>query len=358
MVHFYRTFSIPSRSKFYRLVGCLALLLLSAGCLTRPGTTRNLLGLEIPAAYHAAATAASRSGSDTGWIHSLGDSSLPALVTEALKHNHDLKSAAARMAAAGANARNIGADRFPQASLDGDGRRFQRVLTRSTRLLGSSGDEVVSDRVNDFGLNLNLSWEVDLWGKLRDRTRAAHTDYVASQVDYYAARLSLAAGTARAWFNLVESEAQTDLAEQTHANFQSAYEIVDGGFTRGVNPALDVRLARANVAGAKAQVSARRRERDQARKTLEVLLGRYPAGSLASPNELPALTSAIPSGLPSELLNRRPDLVAAEFRLESSLKRSLASRKERLPSIRLTGNSGLNSDELSRTLDLERLVWN
>ena len=340
------------------LRGLLLLALCLPGCLTRSRDGRDLLDLEVPATYQAAARTAGERNADVGWIDQLGAPSLSTLVEEALERNRDLKVASSRMDAAGASARVTGADRLPQLSFDADARRFQRVLTQSSRLVGSGADDVTRDRVNDYGLAMRLNWEIDLWGKLSDRTRAARTEYVASQAEYYAARLSLAAATAGAWFNLLEAESQYALAKQTLENFTSAYEIVDRGFNRGVNPALDVRLAKANVAGAEARVNIRDRQRDGARKSLEVLLGRYPAGTLASAGELPALTSPIPSGLPSELLNRRPDLVAAEYRLEASLDRSLASRKERLPSLTLTGNAGISSDELARALDLDRLVWN
>ncbi len=313
-------------------------------------------GIDLPAHYQSGALQGEPLEA-SGWIAHFDDPALPSLVAEALENNRDLRATAARMRAARAGVQIASADLLPTLSADADARRFQRVLTSSSRLVGSGAGAVSRDRVNDFGLNLNLGWEVDLWGQIRNRARASGADYVASLGDYYAAELSLSANTTRAWFNAIAGESQVRLAGDTLESFQSSFNVIEGSWKKGVVTALDVRLARANVAGARAALSARQRERDAARKTLEVLLGRYPSGQLRTRTTLPELRKRIPSGLPSELLNRRPDLVAARFRLEATLQRLKAARKERLPSIRLTGSGGLSSDDLYQILDLNRLTW-
>jgi multidrug efflux system outer membrane protein len=336
----------------------LVALAASTGCKpSKWGAARDSLGITIPAEFEA-----DQSTNPTivsAWIDDFGDKTLEELVAEALEHNRDLQSAAARMRAANANARSTAASLFPQIDADAAARRFQRVLTQSSRLVGSnSGDTITRDRVNDFGINLNVDWEADLWGRIRNNTAASYDDAVAAAADYYAARLSLAANTARSWFNCLEAEAQVRLSQQTLENFTSAYNIIDSGFQRGVSGALDVRLAKANVAGAVSGLNARKRERDAAKRSLETLLGRYPSGQIEATLDLPSIKGSVPPGLPSDLLRRRPDLIAAEGRAQAALQRVKGAKKELLPVIRLTAGGGITSDDLAELLTLERLVWN
>ncbi|MEM8952843.1 MAG: TolC family protein [Verrucomicrobiota bacterium] len=320
------------------------------------GQARDSLGIDVPAEFEADRTV--DPAITAAWINDFDDKTLDRLVTEALEHNRDLQAAAARMRAADANARSTAASLFPQIDADAAARRFQRVLTQSSRLVGSGADAITSDRVNDYGINLNIGWEADLWGRIRNNTAASYNDAVAAAADYYAARLSLAANTARSWFNCLEAEAQVRLARSTLDNFESAYNIIDSSFQRGVADALDVRLAKANVAGAVSTLNVRLRELDAAKRSLETLLGRYPSGDIDSALELPAIKGNVPPGLPSELLRRRPDLIAAEGRAEAAIERVKGAKKELLPVIRLTAGGGLSSDELADLLTLERLIWN
>jgi multidrug efflux system outer membrane protein len=133
--------------------------------------------------------------------------------------------------------------------------------------------------------------------------------------------------------------------------------VIEERYRAGIVTALDVRLARENEATARSVLAQRRREHDAATRSLEVLLGRYPAGGLRPPAALPAVVRPVPVGLPSELLERRPDLVAARTRLAAADARARAARKNRLPSISLTATGGTASDRLRDLLDWDHLVW-
>ena len=247
--------------------------------------------------------------SPAGWLDDLPSKRLKKLIVEALDHNYDLKAAAARMRAARARSVIEGAERFPQV----------RGVQDSSRRL-TVDPENVRQRSNDFGLALNLSWEIDLWGRLRDLSAASARDADAVEADYRAARLSLAANTAKAWFNAIETELQVVLARDTLTSFNNNLDIIQRAFEAGVDDpggdnALDLRLARANSAGAENQLALAKRNRDAAARSLETLLGRYPANEVQVANDLPSLRRKVPAGLPSELLLRRPDLIAAELRL-------------------------------------------
>ena len=218
---------------------------------------------------------------------------------------------------------------------------------------------------SDFSLGLNLSWEIDLWGRLRDRSHAADLDRDAAAADQQAARLSLAANTGKAWLNVIEAEQQVALSERTRKTFAEALAIVEQQFDRGLQPGdggLAVSLSRANLASSEATVQARLRERDQARRALETLLGHYPAGRVPTRTTLPGLRSPVSAGLPADLLLRRPDLQAAERRYAAATARIGEARKNLLPSVALTASGGYASAQLAELVQptalLARLAGN
>lgn len=284
------------------------------------------------------------------WLEELSDPQLKALIDEALLHNHDLNAAAARVAAARATARIDGASRFPQLSGGLKGSRTQRNST--------SGFRLTNPRTNSFGVDFTLSWELDVWGKLQNRSKAAELDFAASEFDYRAAQLSLAAGVASAWFRLIEADQQLGLAEKKVQAYDETRAIIHDSFVEGITAALDLRLARANLASAESQRDARRIERDQAVRGLEILLGRYPDASLVAAKQLPILKQPIAAGLPGELLRRRPDLLAAERRLLATDQRFTAAWKNLLPTFSFSASGGTNAAQLVDMFNYNNLVWN
>jgi outer membrane protein, multidrug efflux system len=307
-----------------------------AGCRQTMGPVAETPSLPIPAEWSVAELASGPVDSD--WIAAFGDSRLEEWVRRALDESPSLAAAAARLAAAAQTARINGADVFPDltASLDASRRR--------------GGDP-------SYTAGVAISWEIDFLGKVRDGRAAAFADYGAAENGFHAARLSLAANVARAWFDLLEAEGQRALAAETLAAFESNLEIIEQQYESGLSSALDVRLLRANAASARASLAGRERARDAAARVLEVLLGGYPANALVVASDLPMLAEPPPAGLPSELLWRRPDLRQAEFALEAASLRASVARKALFPSLRLTSASlGRSSDELDGLLDGET-VW-
>jgi outer membrane protein, multidrug efflux system len=286
------------------------------------------------------------------WMDVFEDERLKALVTEALGANPDLSAAAARLRQAEAREVLGGADRFPRVEAEMNASRRQSVGE-------SRAGSFSAGRRNNFDLGLNFAWEVDLWGRIRDRHVAAGHDTEAAEHDLAAARLSLSVNVAKGWCQVVESGRQLGLAERSLASYRAALGSLEASLGRGVREidALDITLSRANVATAEAAVQARLRDRDTARRTLETLAGRYPAGAVMVEGELPGVRGDVPCGVPSGLLARRPDIRAAEQRAAASLGRVSAARKGLLPRISLSGSSGTTSPELRDLLDPNRLIW-
>lgn len=274
------------------------------------------------------------------WIQTFEDAKLTALVAEADQNNYTLLAAEARWQAARAQTAITDSARLPSVSAEADASRNRSNAQTFDTLRAS----------------LRMNWELDVWSRLADDTRASLRDEQALAADYTAARLSLAANVARTWFALLEANAQITLAKQTVQTFAQSLEVIEERYRRGLNSALDVRLARSDHASAQNAVALRERERDAFTRQIEALAGRYPAASLVADPRLPEKLPAVPVGLPSDLLIRRPDLLAAEARLNAAGDRLLAARKNRLPQIRLSGNTGVSSDSLAQLLDWDALV--
>ena len=288
----------------------------------------------------------------TGWLDDLQSKELKTRVDRALDANQDLRGAAARVRSARARARIQGADLLPSLAANFDG-------SRSERLRGANFQNTLT---NQYQLGFASSWEFDLWGRLANQKNAARKELQATTADLHAARLSLAADVTRSAVQLLAADRQITLTRGNLESLESNLEILDANLEAGVaedRMGLDIALARADVARSKATLQANLRTADTARRRLEILLGDYPQGALESLTEFPGATRPVPVGLPSELLLRRPDLIAAELRADAALDDIAATRKALLPSLSLNGSAGTSTTgDLDLLFDERALVWN
>ena len=331
---------------------CLPVLFLLA-CASAPKVEYPALDLAQPDQWTAGA---SEDPVADHWWRDMGAARLDSIVALALEHNYDLKAAGARLAQAQAQARVAGAPLWPQLSATNTGSRRKQNFV-GFPIPGQEG-QVLTSTSTSFGVNLNASWEVDLWGRLRAGAQAALADAGAAAADFRAARLSLAAQTARAYFAAVEAGRQVELARATVENYRLSAEQIEDRYRRGLRSSLDVRLGRSSLAAAEATLAQRRQQRDAVLRQLELLLGRYPSARIEVGDELPAAGGPVPAGLPADLVGRRPDLVAAERRLAAADRRLAQSQRALLPSISLTGSAGRSSSALSDLLNGDFSVWN
>jgi len=302
---------------------------------------------EPPAAWTAAES--TPAAAPEPWVEAFASPQLRELILEAFARNPDLEIAAARLDQAIAEARVAGADGLPEANLGLSGQR-QKISTFGPQSIGGV-------RFDDYGLDLSVSWELDLWGRLRDRESAALGRAQASEADFAAARLSLAGRVAQAWFNLLEAEEQRQLARATAEADRENLRALENRFERGLGDGLDLRRIRAQAAASEAELSRRARTRDQLARSLNSLLGAYPETLDPVSRALPPLPPELPAGIPADILERRPDLAAAERRLAAAEKELGAARKERLPRISLTGAAGRSSQEFRDLADNDFSVW-
>jgi NodT family efflux transporter outer membrane factor (OMF) lipoprotein len=274
------------------------------------------------------------------WVAAFDDPSLPALVEEALRDNPDVLAARAALEAAEARARAAGASRLP--SLDGS------FSAREQDGGFSSG--------SSFSLGLEASWQADVWGRLSDQARAGALSADASRADWYGARLSIAAAAARAWYALNEASLQTELARQDVATRQRQLDIVERRFNRGVARSSDVRTARSALASSEAGLASRIRSERAAARTLETLLGDYPAGAITAAGALPSLRDLPNPGSPEAVLERRPDIVAADARLAAAGFSADAARKALYPGLSLRAELSDSGANIEDVFDADELV--
>ncbi|GAA5477016.1 efflux transporter outer membrane subunit [Haloferula helveola] len=341
-------------SEFRWTVGLLVLLI-PACTLAPPGSRMDEAG-GAPGSW--TATREGKAGIDDRWVDRFGDRKLSRLVAEGYESNRDLRAAAARVERAAAVAKGAGAAARPQvnAALDAS-RRGQNFIG----LPVGGGGGVLSSITNTYGAQLNLSWEIDLWGKIRAGEQAALADLQSQGYAYRGARASLAAQIVRSWLLVAETNEQIALAEKVLKVRKDTAELVRGRFELAAGgqeaSASQLRLAETDVATAEAALAQRKGDRDQAIRQLEILLGRYPSAELVGAAELPGLSSMPPSGLPSELLLRRPDILTAERQLAAAGKRIDEARRAFYPSFKLTAGGGQSTDQLQNIFDSDFGVW-
>lgn len=257
------------------------------------------------------------------WLATFGDPQLDALVAEALRANPDLKVAATRVEQAEQYVELAKAALRPNIGLFGTGG------------LNMGGGDISSALQ---GLSLGVSWEPDVWGRLRYGRNAAESTYFSVRADYEFSRQSLAATVARAWFTATETWIQMQIST---AMVDAARELVDLAEKRwevGVGTEQDVALAAATLGNFRDAANQVKLAHDNSLRALELLLGRYPAAELEARHELTSMPGAIPAGFPLQMLERRPDMVAAEQRVAAAFNRVGEAKAARLPRIILNAN--------------------
>ncbi|MCY3929973.1 MAG: efflux transporter outer membrane subunit [Acidobacteria bacterium] len=343
-----------------------SVLILWLGCSV--ASTPPILEAPAPARYgDGAGGAEAPTGSSQvapDWWTDFRDPLLSQFIVEGLEHNASLLAAASNVETAFAQARLDGAARRPEleAALDPARRRQNTAQSGLTEAIpipipGFEPGGVRSFSFTSYGLALNVRWEVDLWGRLRALTAASLAEAAAGEADLEGARLSIAGQLAKVYFGVVEAVQQVELLERTLASRERTRDRVVARYRRGVATALEVRQARAQIAAVEASLAAQQQALDGLRRQMEVLLGRYPAGEIEAAPGLPALPGLPSTGVPADLLARRPDLRAAEYRAIASSQRIRAARRSLYPTFRLEGSSGTSSGELGDLLDGDFSVW-
>jgi NodT family efflux transporter outer membrane factor (OMF) lipoprotein len=297
-----------------------------------------LPNLQVPAAWTAQGGAAGVIADK--WLAGFRDPQLDALVQEALVNNPDLQVAAARVEQAAAFVKVAGATLKPQVNA-----------------LARGGGALSGDSSGLEGAGIFANWEIDLWGRVRAGRAAAQDQYASATLDVEYARQSLAAMVAKSWFLATEARLQKAIAEEMAGASERQLSLVQDRLRVGRGDEYEMALARANLATFRDSVRSLDLAYQQALRALEALAGRYPAAALSVPAQLASLPGPIPVGMPSELLERRPDVIAAERRVAAAFYRVEEAKAARLPRISLTAAVTSISSDLFVLKERDNPVW-
>jgi NodT family efflux transporter outer membrane factor (OMF) lipoprotein len=329
-----------------RSITCVAAatLLLVSACAVPPPPARDELVKEAlpaytpPPGWQAAPAAGTVPGGD--WWRGFGDPALDALIAEALANSTDLRIAAARVERSAAYAAAAGA-----------------ALTPVVGGLARGGGKMSGDQSGLSGWAITASWEIDLWGRVRAQRDAATELVGAAEADRIGARQSIAAAVARAWFSAIEARLVEELLQRT---LRAGEQLVALAYERqrvGRGDASDIAQLEADVLATRDAQRQARFAVDQSRRALEALLGRYPAAALQAAERFPDLALDVPAGLPSQLLERRPDIIAAERRVAAAFQNITVAKAARLPRLSLTAGVNSVSSDLFVLQDRDNPVW-
>ena len=275
-----------------------------------------------------------------GWLANFKDPRLEALVRDALMYNPDLQTAAARMEQAASYVKLAGATLYPQVNL-----------------LARGGGALSGDSSGLEGVGVFASWELDLWGRVRAGRATAQAQYQSAELDAEYAAQSIAAMVAKSWFLATEARLQKANAEETVRSAERLLGLAQDRLRIGKGDEYDVTIAKANLQTYRDVVQQLDLAYRQSLRALETLVGRYPAAAIEVPPQLAARPAPVPVGMPSELLERRLDVVAAERRVASAFYRTEEAKAARLPQISLTAAVTSISSELFVLKDRDNPVW-
>ena len=303
------------------------------------------------------------------WWESFEDSLFNDVLSDFNKSSPDLKTISSRMNVAKQILKINKASRLPSFSLGMNGTSRKQNLTAfglSDDFFGGgpdssqsndSGSGVTSFSSSNFGLNLTMQWELDVWGKLFNRARGASSEYQSAYYDLSFLSFSMRIQLAKLYFSTVESLEQYELSKETYNSVNELADMVSARYDKGLRSSLDLRLTKSSVASSKAQMEIRKQAYLVLVRRLESMLGKYPSGKYVVNSELASKLPSIAIGIPSEILNRRPDIKSSLAKLQAASHKKSESISSLLPSFILTSSTGNSSNDLNDVLNEDYQIW-
>jgi outer membrane protein, multidrug efflux system len=332
------------------LLGILTVLVLEAGCMMGPKYKRP--AVDVPQEYRASAPQQSAQASSLGneqWWQVYQDPVLTQLIHTAIVQNYDVRIAATHVLEAQAQVGIARSNQFPSASVGADIYSQQNAKVSNV---------FPAYQVNAGQLNLSVIWNLDFWGKYRRQTEAARAQLLATEWGQRAVLSSLVANVATAYFQLRALDSELEISQRTLASRQESLKLTQFLESHGSNSGLDVSQSEQLVYTASETIPDLERQIQQQENLLSVLLGKnpqsIPRGRVLTEQPVP---HDVPAGLPSELLERRPDVRQAEEMMVAANAQIGVAKAAFFPSISLTGTGGLESNALNRFLSQPSQTW-
>jgi multidrug efflux system outer membrane protein len=309
-------------------------------CSSTSGVDEKLKDLPLPQNWHDSKQALAV---EHNWLSQLDNPQVHQLVKKALAANHQFAMQAYALEILEQQLIVSGSQLWPELDL----------AFRS----GRNKDNQTDSYTNSNSVNLNLSYEVDIWGKLSDADRLSNYNYLAQKSSFEEYKQQLVVNVVTTWFSVIEAEKLLTLYRSRVENSQQNLAIIESGYNSGLTAALDVYLTRNDLNNELTRVSEQETVKTKLIRQLERLIGEYPKGELLVNANLPLLTNDIPVGLPSELISRKPALKASWYQLLSQDAGLAYAHKQRFPSIILSGSLGDSNADIGDLLSGSSLAW-
>ena len=285
------------------------------------------------------------------WWRVFNDPELNRLEEATLAANQDIKAAMARVTQARAAAEAVRSGFFPTITLDPSAQR-----QRSTRIAQGVSQQRAST-ISDFSIPFDLSYEVDIWGRIRRSYEAAKATANASADDYEVVIQTATADVAQNYFNLRLFDAQADILHRSVDLYRQQVDLTQTQMKAGLAARTDVLQAQSQLDSTITQELEARRQRDDVEHALAILTGRPPSSFSIAVKVLRPTPPSVPAGLPSDLLRRRPDVAEAEENLVAANAQVGVNVAAFFPNLTLTGQAGFESTDISKLLNWESRIW-
>jgi len=309
-------------------------------CSSTSAVDKKLKDLPLPQNWHDSKQALAV---EHNWLSQLDNPQVHQLVKKALAANHQFAMQAYALEISQQQLIISGSQLWPELDL----------AFRS----GRNKDNQTDSYANSNSVNLNLSYEVDIWGKLSAADRISNYNYLAQKSSFEQYKQQLVVNVLTTWFRVIEAEKLLTLYRSRVENSQQNLAIIEAGYHSGLTAALDVYLTRNDLNSELTRVSEQKTVKTKLIRELEHLIGEYPKGDLLINANLPLLTNDIPVGLPSELISRKPELKASWYQLLSQDAALAYAHKQRFPSIVLSGSVGDANTGIGELLSSSSLAW-
>ena len=325
--------------RFRQLLPLLASLFLLA-CSNTSEVDKKLTNPSLPNNWQESKQALSV---ENNWLSQLDNPQVQQLVTKALAANYQFAMQAYALEIAEQQLIVSGSQLWPELDL----------AFRS----GRSKDNQTGSYANSNSVNLNLSYELDIWGKLSAADQISNYNYLAQKATFEQYKQQLVVNVVTTWFQVIEADKLLKLYQNRVENSRQNLTIIEAGYNSGLTAALDVYLTRNDLNNELTRVSEQATIKTKLIRQLERLIGEYPKGELLVHANLPLLTNDIPLGLPSELISRKPELKASWYQLLSQDAGLAYAHKQRFPSIVLSGSVGDSTADIGDLLSGSSLAW-
>ena len=355
------------RSLFYLTL----FFILFLGCAGKQEVRVDSLDLKIPETWNAPFPPSEKVSGN--WWSVFNDPMLDSFLLRLKTESPDIKTLVQNQRMALYNAKINGASIYPSFNLaaraDTNVQNLSGFGFADSFLNDSNGNDssntseqnsssVLSFGNRNFGLGINLQWEVDVWGRLLNGRRAAYKDYESIKYDLSYLQFSTLIRGTQLYFNAKEAASQLELSQESYQSLVEIRDLVKERYEKGLRPSLDYRLSETSVATSIVSIENRKSLLRSLNRQIETLMGSYPSGTFINESKLPIVLSPVPMGIPASVIERRPDVRSLVLKMEAAGYRVAQSKRNLLPGIVINGSAGTSTQELEKIIDKEHGVWN